>query len=127
MRTSASSIAPSSSPIRPTRTKNTSPEQSDAGQAKLGITEQPTKPETVAKLGIHGGVTVTSVRPGSFAEDIGLGTGVVITEINRKPITSEADYRSIVAALKTGDDVVFVVRDPRNSTGGDSYIGGTLR
>ncbi len=112
---------------QPNPDENAGPDQTDAGQAKLGITEQPTKPETIAKLGIHGGVTVTSVRPGSFAEDIGLGTGEVIIEINRKPITSEADYRSIVSALKTGDDVVFVIRNPRDASGGDSYVGGTLR
>ena len=103
------------------------PDQPDPGQAKLGFTEQATKPETISKLGVHGGVTVTGVRPGSFAEEIGLQAGVVIVEINRKPITSEADYRSIVANLKPGDDVVFVIRDPRTPTGGDSYVGGTLQ
>lgn len=103
------------------------PEQNDAGQAKLGITEQPTKAETAGKLGIHGGVTVTSVRPGSFAEEIGLGTGQVITEINRKPINSEADYRGIVSTLKTGDDVVFVVRDPRDPSRENIFVGGTLQ
>ena len=103
------------------------PEQPDAGQTKLGLTEQPTKPETATKLGIHGGVSITGVRPGSFAEDIGLGSGEIIVEINRKPINSEADYRGIVTALKPGDDVVFVVRDPRNPTGGDTYVGGTLQ
>ena len=105
---------------------SSSPDQPDPGQAKLGFTEQPTKPETISKLGVRGGVTVTAVRPGSFAEEIGLAPGVVIIEINRKPITSEADYRIIVAALKVGDDVVFVIRDPKDPTRGDSYVGGTL-
>ena len=103
------------------------PDQPDPGQAKLGITEQPTKSDTISKLGVRGGVTVTGIRPGSFAEEIGLSSGAVIIEINRKPITSEADYRGIVAGLKTGDDVVFVIRDPRNPTAGDSYVGGTLQ
>ena len=106
---------------------NTPPTQADAGQVKLGLTEQPTKAEGLSKLGIHGGVTVTAVRPGSFAEQIQLQPGDVIVEINRKPVASEADYRSVVSALKPGDDVVFVVRDPRNPTGGDSYRGGTLQ
>ena len=106
---------------------NSSPDQPDPGQAKLGFTEQPTKPDTISKLGVRGGVTITAVRPGSFAEEIGLAPGVVIIEINRKPITSEADYRNIVAALKPGDDVVFVIRDPRDPSRGDSYVGGTLQ
>ncbi len=103
------------------------PDQADAGQTKLGLTEQPTKPETLSHLGVHGGVTITAVRPGSFAEQINLQAGQVIIEINRKPINSETDYRNIVSALKPGDDVVFVIRDPRNTAGGDSYRGGTLQ
>lgn len=106
---------------------NSPPAQADAGQVKLGITEQPTKPDTLSKLSIHGGVTVTAVRPGSFAEQILLQPGDVIVEINRKPVTNESDYRTIVSALKSGDDVVFVVRNPRDTTGGDSYRGGTLQ
>ena len=107
--------------------EDSGPEQSDAGQTKLGITEQPLPAAQASKLNVRGGVVVTAVRPGSFAEDIGLAPGLVIVEINRKPVTSEADYRAIVATIKTGDDIVFVVRDPRNASGGDSYIGGTLQ
>ena len=107
--------------------QDASPDQNDAGQTKLGISEQPVPAAQASKLGIRGGVIVTAVRPGSFAEDIQLAPGLVIVEINRKPVTSEADLRAIASSLKTGDDVVFVVRDPRNSSGGESYIGGTLR
>jgi len=106
---------------------DSTPDQADAGQTKLGISEQPVPAAQAGKLGIHGGVIITAVRPGSFAEDIGLAPGLVIIEINRKPIGSEADYRAIASSLKTGDDVVFVVRDPRNAGGGESYIGGTLQ
>jgi hypothetical protein len=31
-----------------------------------------------------------------------------------------------VTALKPGEDVVFVIRDPRSQAGGNTYIGGTL-
>ncbi len=106
---------------------NTPSASADAGQVKLGLTEQPTKPEVLSKVGARGGVTVTAVRPGSFAEQILLQPGDVIVEINRKPVANEADYRAIVSALKPGDDVVFVVRDPRNPAGGDNYRGGTLQ
>ena len=106
---------------------NTPPAQADAGQVKLGITEQPTKAEALSKLGIHGGVTITAVRPGSFAEQIGLQPGDVIVEINRKPVTSEAVYRNLVSGLKAGDDVVFVVRLPRDPSGASNYRGGTLQ
>ncbi len=84
-------------------------------------------PASVAsKLGIAGGVTVASVVPGSFCDDLGLGKGAIITEINRQPITDESSYRAIVSKIKPGDDVVFVVRDPRGKNG-SNFLGGTLR
>jgi serine protease Do len=102
------------------------PDDIDVGQNKLGITVKATDPATAAKLKTSGGVTITSVKPGSFADDIGLLKGSVIIEINRKPVTDEGSYRAIVTGLKSGSDVVFVIRDPRNQTGGNSYVGGTL-
>jgi serine protease Do len=105
---------------------NSAPEESDIGQNKLGITVQPTSAAVASRLGIKGGVTVTSVRPGSFADEINLGKNAVISEINRKPVTDEASYRSIVTSLKSGDDVVFVIHDPNVRGGGNSYVGGTL-
>jgi serine protease Do len=95
----------------------------DAGQNKLGITVSAVPAAMASKLGLKsGGVIVTSVRSGSFADEINLLKGAVIMEINRKPVTDEASYRSIVSGLKSGDDAVFVVRDIR----GNSYVGGTL-
>ena len=104
-----------------------SPASVDAGQSKLGITVRAVPPAVASKLGITGGVTVDSVTPGSFADEIGLGKGTLIVEINRQPVTDESSYRSIVGKIKNGDDVVFVVRDPRNTKGGNSFVGGTLR
>jgi serine protease Do len=102
------------------------PQESDAGQGKLGITAAAVPSSVATKLGIQGGVIVTSVRPGSFADDIGMGKGLIITAINRKPVTDEASYRAIVTGLKSGEDVVFVVRNPQVKEAGNSYVGGTL-
>ena len=102
------------------------PDDSDVGQNKLGITVQPVSQAVAGKLGLKGGVTNTNVKPGSFADNINLPQGVIITEINRKPVTDEASYRAIVTSLKSGEDVVFVIRDPRNQSAGNSYVGGTL-
>jgi serine protease Do len=101
-------------------------EGSDAGQETLGITVQAATPAQASKLHATGGVIVTSVKPGSFADNIGLSKGALITEINRKPITDEAAYRAIVSGLKSGDDVVFVVRVSSADGGGNNYVGGTL-
>jgi serine protease Do len=114
------------SPIASAGDENNGPQESDAGEGKLGITVSAVPPAVATKMGIQGGVIVTSVRPGSFAEDISLGKGLVITAINRRPVTDESSYRTIVSSLKSGDDVVFVVRIPGLRQGGSSYVGGTL-
>lgn len=101
-----------------------STQESDAGQAKLGITVAAVPPPLASKMGIKGGVLITSVVPGSFADEIDLVKGEVITEINRKSITDEASYRAVVSGLHAKDDVVFVVQNPQQK--GSSYIGGTL-
>jgi serine protease Do len=105
---------------------NSAPQQSDVGQATLGITVSAISPEIAAKTGISKGVIITSVRPGSFADEISLGKGLIITAINKKPVTDEASYRAIVSTLKSKDDVVFVVHIPMQKNSGNSYIGGTL-
>jgi serine protease Do len=102
------------------------PQESDAGQGKLGITVSTIPPQVAQKTGISKGVIVTSVRPGSFADEINLSKGLIITEINKKPVTDEASYRAIVTSLKSKDDVVFVVHSPLQKGGGNSYVGGTL-
>jgi serine protease Do len=101
------------------------PQEQDAGQGKLGITVTAIPPAVSAKIGTKTGVMVTSVRPGSFADEIGLSKLAVITAINKKPVTDEASYRAIVATLKSKDDVVFVIQSP-NQKGFNSYVGGTL-
>jgi serine protease Do len=101
------------------------PQEADAGQGKLGITVSAIPPAVSAKIGTKNGVIVTSVRPGSFADEIGLSKLAVITAINKKPVTDEASYRAIVATLKPKDDVVFVIQSPTQK-GFNSYVGGTL-
>jgi serine protease Do len=101
------------------------PQEADAGQGKLGITVAAIPPAVSAKIGTKNGVIVTSVRPGSFADEIGLSKLAVITAINKKPVTDEASYRAIVTTLKPKDDVVFVIQSP-SQKGFNSYVGGTL-
>jgi serine protease Do len=101
------------------------PQESDAGEGKLGITVSAIPASLSTKVGVKGGVIVTSVRPGSFADEIGLGKGAIITAINRKPVTDEASYRAIVSTLKSKDDVVFVIQSPIQKNL-NSYVGGTL-
>jgi serine protease Do len=71
------------------------------------------------------GVVVTDVRPGSFADDVGLNRGDIILEINRQPISSVEDFRNIQAKLQKGQDVVFLVRQ-RGRDSGTIFLGGPL-
>ena len=105
---------------------NSTPSESDAGQGKLGITVSAIPAAIVGKLNGIKGVFVTSVRPDSFADDISLQKGFIIVAINKQPVTDEASYKAIVSGLKSGDDVVFVVRIPQQKQGGNQYVGGTL-
>ena len=97
-----------------------------AAQNKLGITVAVVPAAVAGKLGVKGGVMVTSVKPGSFADEINLGKGLVIVEVNRKPVSDVGSFNAAAAGLKSGDDVVFVVRNPALKGGGNSYVGGTL-
>ena len=105
------------------------PQKEDSTLGKLGITLGAVPTSLATAQGIKSGVMVTGVRPGSFADDLSPGAlekGDVILEVNRKPITDEATLRSVVNELKTGDDVVFVVRKAQTRDKSNSYLGGTL-
>jgi serine protease Do len=97
--------------------------------SKFGLTVRRITPEMADRLDMPAGkgVIVQDVKPGSFAEDVNLGRGDVILEINKQPVNSEDDVARIESSLKSGQDVVFLVR-PRGSTRQDGTIfdAGTL-
>jgi serine protease Do len=101
-------------------------DKGDVGEAKLGMVVREISPSTTAKLHISG-VLIQSVRAGSFADLQGLEPGLVIVRINKLPTTTKDLYDAVVAKLKTGDDVVFEVVDPRHPDNGINFIGGTLQ
>jgi serine protease Do len=103
----------------------TGPGDTDASQAKLGIAIAELSAEMVTKTGLHG-VQIKSVKPGSFADEIGLASGLVIVQVNKQPVTGVEQFRSAVNSLKSGSDVVFQVVDPRQPKGGVNYVAGTL-
>ena len=104
-------------------------DESTPKQSKFGVTVRKLTPEMADRLDIPAGkgVIVQEVKPGSFAEDIGVGRGDVILEINKQPVNSEDDFTKAESALKSGQDVVFLVR-PRGSSRQDGtiFMAGTL-
>jgi serine protease Do len=79
-----------------------------------------------------GGVQVTTVEDGSFAEEIGIHEKDIIVSLNRQPVKSFEDVKRIQATLKPGSAVAFRVL---RATGGQRrgqvqwvgvYLSGTL-
>jgi len=110
--------------ISPTDKISAAPEN-EASSDILGITVSDLSPATTTKAGMRVGVVVTSVRPGSFADRIGLTSGEIIKAINGDTVFSETDYRAIVSSLKSKSDVVLMIQSPAQKHL-DAYIGGTL-
>jgi serine protease Do len=73
------------------------------------------------------GVVVQDLKQGAFAEDVGLNRGDVILEVNKQPVNNADDFAKIESSLKSGQDVVFLVR-PRGSRPqeGTIFLAGTL-
>ena len=98
-------------------------------QSKFGATVRRLTPEMAERLDVPAGkgVIVQEVKPQSFAEDINLGRGDVILEINKQPVNSEEDFAKVESSLKSGQDVVFLVR-PLGATRQDGtvFLAGTL-
>jgi serine protease Do len=104
-------------------------DESAPKQSKLGVTVRKLTPEMAERLDIPAGkgVIVQEVKPGSFAEDINLGRGDVILEVNKQAVNNEEDFAKVESSLKSGQDAVFLVR-PRGSTANDGtiFMAGTL-
>jgi serine protease Do len=100
-------------------------QNANPGESKLGIVVHETSAEVVAKIH-HSGMMVQSVLNGSFADLQGMEPGLVIIRINREATGNREQFNAVVNKLKTGDDVVFEVMDPRHPNDGINYIAGTL-
>ena len=104
-------------------------EQQEPKESKLGVTVKPVPDAAAKRLNLqpNQGVIVADVKPGSFAESVQLGRGDVILEVNRQPISGPDSFAKIEAGLKSGQDVVFVVRQAGEGHESiNSFLGGTL-
>jgi len=104
-------------------------DESQPKESKFGLTVRPLTNDLAEKLDVpaNKGVIVQDVKGGSFADDIGLNRGDVILEINKQQVNSIDDFTKIESSLKSGQDVVFLVR-PRGAgrQDGTIFIAGTL-
>jgi serine protease Do len=104
-------------------------DESTPKQSKFGVTVRKLTPEMADRLEVPAGkgVIVQDVKPNSFAEDVGLGRGDVVLEVNKQAVNSEEEFARVESSLKSGQDVVFLVRQ-RGSTqqDGTGFLAGTL-
>jgi serine protease Do len=104
-------------------------EDSAPKQSKFGVTVRKVTPEMADRLDMPAGkgVIVQDVKPGSFAEDVNLGRGDIILEVNKQPVNSEEEFARVESSLKSGQDVVFLVRQRGSQRqDGTIFVAGTL-
>ena len=107
-------------------------------QAKFGISIRPTNDTERQNAGLDGGgVVITQVQENSFADEIGLQEKDIVVSINRLPVTTFDDVKSIQQKLKAGDAVAFRIMRPSPFAGRNQprnappqyqgqYVAGTL-
>ena len=107
----------------PRRGRPAAPEAEPASESALGLTVQDLTPAVARRLGVEGdveGIAVTDVERSSEAfRDAQIRAGVVITEVNRRPVRTVAELQRAIAAVRTGDTFLVRVLDPR---GGGSRL-----
>ena len=91
--------------------------QGNTGKLGLAVDDlnQDTRQQINAPANVKGAV-VANVRPGSPAEDAGLQPGDVVTEVNRKPVTSAEQFANAVHATPAGKDLLLLVWSKGNAS-----------
>jgi len=84
---------------------------------KLGLQVEDLTSQVAEQLGIKAehGVAITEVRSGSPAALAGLSSGMVITEVNRQPVKTVADFRKALDAKPLDKGVLLLVRSTEGS------------
>src|SRR2546426_38623 len=98
-------------------------------ESKLGLSVRALTQDMADRLDVPAGkgVIVQEVKPGSFAEDVGLQRGDIVLEVNKQPVNGEEEFSKVVSTLKSGQDVVFLARQRgAGRQDGTIFLAGTL-
>lgn len=97
-------------------------------ESKFGLTVRSITPDMASRYQLPNskGVMVQDVKPDGFADNAGLSRGDVILEINKQPVNSQDDFSRIESQMKSGQDVVFLVRPRGTRDNSTVFMGGTL-
>ena len=89
-------------------------ENGEVRRGLIGITVQALNPELARAFGVerNDGVVIVEVEPGSPADEAGLETGDIVTQVGDREIETLQDFHSQAAILFIGDEVDFeLIRD----------------
>jgi serine protease Do len=101
----------------PFRTTDVRPASND--QTPLGITVRDLDPDAAVDLRIPGtvqGVLVSEVDTAGPAHVAQVHPGQVIVEVNRHPVRSVVDYRTVTSTLRSGEAVALLIYDRFTAT-----------
>ncbi|MBM3774580.1 MAG: Do family serine endopeptidase [Acidobacteria bacterium] len=103
-------------------------QRGEGAQARFGMTIENLSEARRQNLNFNeaGGVLVTQIEPGSFAEDVGLQRNDIVLSINRQPVKSVDDVRRIQGALKAGEAVAFRLMRQARGQWQPLFLAGTL-
>jgi serine protease Do len=103
-------------------------DEEEEASVRFGITVQEVSPERRERMRLSGsgGILVTKVERGSFAERIQLRPGDVVLAVNRVEISSTRELRTIQKNLTPGSDVSFKVLRSNGREWRTVYLAGLL-
>ncbi|MCB0752844.1 MAG: PDZ domain-containing protein, partial [Ignavibacteriae bacterium] len=99
--------------------KNDSGELKEASFDAIGLTVQDLTQSLKKKYKVENGILVKDVEQFSKAADQRLFPGLVILEVDKKPINSVKEFKNIIES-KSGDAILLKVA---NESGNSSFIG----
>ncbi|MGE5570393.1 MAG: Do family serine endopeptidase [Rhodospirillales bacterium] len=92
------------------RRPGTASSEGENKAVKFGISVRSLSPSERREANFNeNGVLVTDVDADSFAEDLGIRQGDIITAVNRQEVSTPEDLKRIAGGLKPGDPVAFKV------------------
>jgi serine protease Do len=90
----------------------TSPGSESVGKASLGLRVKDLTPQIARELGVSDstGVVISSVQPGSAADEAGLRIHDLILEVNRQPVKNVGSYEQALKAARSDKIVLLLVK-----------------
>lgn len=118
------SFVPDAQPDEYGKVSRSSPTELGQGQSsnmmKWGLELNDLSQAVAKQLNLEGtqGVVVTDVQADSPAADAGLEPGMVITQVNRQPVKSAAQFEELVKTANPDDGILLLVK----SKAGSSFV-----